>query len=139
MSGWRREGVRGGIQYTICFCIECRWLDERGRLRRGRGKTANFLPLKVIFLGGWVKASLCTNPDLDKQLFHNFRLRLREFYTEGMSQILKRIKLPDLLLQNLEAIDPQSILKETVKSVITLACQLPNVVTVEDLNGLDSE
>ena len=100
---------------------------------------ANFLPLKEIYLGGRVTSSLCTNPDLDKQLIHNFRLRCLEFYIEGVSQILKRIKLSDPVLQNLGAMDPQSILKKTVKSIVPLACQFPNMVAVEDLNGLDSE
>ena len=100
---------------------------------------ANFLPLEEIYLGGRVTASLCTNPNLDKQLITSFRQRCLQFYIEGVSQILKRIKLSDPVLQDLEAMNPQAILKKTVKSIVPLACHFPNIVNVEDLNAIDNE
>lgn len=99
-----------------------------------------YLPLESLYLGAQSTTGLLNNTvNLQPNDIKQFKLRILDFYVEGVSQIFKRFAFKDEVFKHLEILDPIVAKSNTYLSLAPLASRFPNLVEEADLQKLDDE
>ncbi|XP_063625602.1 E3 SUMO-protein ligase KIAA1586-like [Cydia splendana] len=133
-----RKNIISVLKTILEFYIKPSYLESTDIESVNYRNPSNFLELKDIYMGAKVEAVLNTNnyPDNDIQAL---KLKIMNFYIEGVTQIYKRFPFTSPVLKLIEVLDPKIVKEKKYNSLAPLAMQFPNIVEASKWQELDDQ
>lgn len=125
--------------------LECYMDDEYvSRTEAGLIQIDNprhYKPIDNLYLGAKVSASLAsTNSNtLNQDDIKAFKLKCLDFFIEGAKQIKKRYDFSNDVIKEMQFLDPHVVKSRKINSLVALAVKFPNLISVNELQQLDTE
>lgn len=98
----------------------------------------NFVPIENLYMGAKVTAAISQSqhPESDVKAF---KLKILDFYVEGVTQIYKRFPFANPVLKQIDLIDPIVVQQKKYNSLAGVATHFPNITGEENWQQLDNE